>query len=91
LLLKNIRIPDNVDRDHWLLMNVTKILDHNAECQCSELAKLAYRCTPCGSCRFHSAKLLVTRKVAPAWLVEECQYDAVSDTRELVAEHSAEA
>jgi hypothetical protein len=91
LLLKNIRIPDDVDRRHWLLMDLTKILEQNSECQCSKLAVLAYRCTPCGSCRFHSARLLITRKVAPDWLVNECQFDAVSDTRQLVAQVSAKS
>jgi hypothetical protein len=86
LLIKNIRIPGDVNRRHWLLMALTKVLEQNSECQCSELAVLAYGCTPCGSCRFHSAKLLITRKVAPAWLVNECPFDAVSDTRELVSE-----
>lgn len=42
-----------------------------------------YHETPCGGCRFDAAKLLVQRKVAPAWLTEECRWDCVSDTRQL--------
>jgi hypothetical protein len=91
VLLKNIRIPEDTDQCHSLLMDVTNILEHNLEARCEELATLAYRLTPCGSCRFDSAKLLITRKVASAWLIQECRYDAVPDTRELVAEFPVEA
>jgi hypothetical protein len=83
VLLKHLRIPEDVHRAHWVLMDLIKIMKENTESDCSELAKRAYRWTPCGSCRNRSAKLLIGRKVAPAWLIDECQEDAVSETREL--------
>jgi hypothetical protein len=88
LLLKHLQIPEDVHRAHWFLMDLIRILERNADADCSELAKRAYRWTPCGSCRSKSAKLLIERKVAPAWLIEECQDDAVSETRQLAKSSS---
>ena len=34
-------------------------------------------------------KLLLTQKVAPAWLLEECRLDSETDTRELIEKASA--
>src|SRR5207253_9550453 len=82
LLLENTRIPEDVDRQHCMLLDVIRILEHNPESQCRDLARLVYGITPCGSCRQDAAELLIGRKVAPAWLIEECQHDVVSDTRE---------
>ncbi len=84
-LVKNLRIPEDVNQRHWLLMDLFEILELNPESRCEELAQIIYRTTPCGACRSRSAKLLIIRNVAPAWLIDECRYDAVSDTRELVA------
>ena len=68
LLLESLRIPEDLDDLHALLMDVRKILEHNPESKCHELAKIVYRLTPCGSCRHGAAKLLINRKVAPVWL-----------------------
>jgi hypothetical protein len=88
LILETLSIPDDADQRHGLLMDVVKVLEQNPAARCETLALLAYRLTPCGSCRFHAVKLLVDRNVAPAWLIAECGYDAVSDTRELVEQLS---
>ena len=79
-----IEIPgDDCDR-HSLLMNVTKMLENNASADCSQLGVIAYALTPCDLCRFHSARLLHDRHVAPAWLTEECRYDANDNCRAFV-------
>src|SRR5262249_23484161 len=89
LLLSSIRLPENQDDCHGLMMDVRKILEKNPGADCRGLALLAYRVTPCAECRFAAAKLLVQRKVAPRWLAEECRWDCVSDTRELVGVSTA--
>lgn len=83
LLLTHLRLPEDQDDRHWLLLDVTKILEHNPAARCDALALWAYRWTPCGSCRHGAAKLLIDRNVAPEWLLEECQYDSDPDTRRL--------
>jgi hypothetical protein len=84
LLRDQLQLPEDADDRHWLLMDVTKVLEENPDARCDELALWAYRWTPCGSCRYHAAKLLLTRTTAPKWLRNECQFDSYADTRELV-------
>jgi hypothetical protein len=84
LLLRHLRIPADQNNCHWLLMDLKKVLHENPGASCRDLALIAYDATPCGECRFHATRLLLDRKVAPAWLIEECRFDAESDTRELV-------
>lgn len=84
LFVETLRIPEDADQRHGLLMDVVKVLEQNPSALCQPLALLAYRLTPCGPCRFHSVKLLIERTAPPSWLVAECGYDAVSDIRELV-------
>jgi hypothetical protein len=84
LLLTHLRLPEDQDQRHWLLMDVIKILEENDAARSDVLASWVYRWTPCGSCRRHAAKLLIMRGAAPKWLIEECQYDSDPDTRRLV-------
>jgi hypothetical protein len=84
-LLGALRLPEDEYQCHGFLMDLLEVLEHNPESKCYELAMIIYRFTPCGNCRRHAAKLLINRKVAPAWLIEECRYDAIADTRCLVA------
>jgi len=83
LLLASFRVPEDVVQSHWWLMDLLQILEHNRESKCHELAKRIYRLTPCSSCRHDATKLLISRNVAPRWLIEECRHDAVEDTRKL--------
>jgi hypothetical protein len=41
--------------------------------------------TPCGNCRFRSARLLLKQQAAPQWLMEECRHDSGKECRELFA------
>ena len=58
-------------------MDVIKVLENNPEADCSRLGVIAYASTPCENCRFHAARLLLDRHVAPGWLTEECRFDSV--------------
>jgi hypothetical protein len=85
-----LRLLEDVDQRHGFLDDLLEVLKHNPESKCQELATIIYRLTPCGSCRHDAAKLLINRKVAPAWLIEECQHDAVADTRKLAGKPPVE-
>ena len=81
LLLSHLRVPDDPDQRHSLMMDLIKIVEQNPSAPCLELAVPAYGATPCSVCRSKAVKLLATRKVAPSWLVEECRWDSNSATR----------
>jgi hypothetical protein len=89
LILEAIEFPDDEDKLHWLLTDVIEVLENNPQSDCSELAVLTYASTPCQNCRYRSATLLRGQNVAPAWLIEECRYDANDDCRKLMTESNA--
>lgn len=80
-LLDAIELPSDCDLSHWLLMDVTKLLESNPTADCSRLGVAVYALTPCGHCRFHAARLLQSRGAAPHWLGDECCHDAEADCR----------
>jgi len=84
LVLESFALPDDECETHWLLMDVVKMLETNAEADCSRLGMIAYASTPCANCRSDSARLLHRRNAAPEWLTEECRYDASPECREVV-------
>lgn len=90
LLNDNLTLPDNRDECHRIISNLMKILEQNPSADCTELALRLYLTTPCAICRSGTAELLFRQKVAPAWRVDECRWDANSDIRELIEsmEHS---
>jgi hypothetical protein len=69
---------------HWLLLVGIKVLEKNLNADCSRLGILGYALTPCSSCRFYAARLLLARQAAPEWLVAECRHDSGADCRALV-------
>jgi hypothetical protein len=69
-------------------MDVIKVLEENPEADASRLGVVGYAETPCGTCRFHAARLLQNRRIAPDWLKEECPYGSGEDCRKLVEETS---
>ena len=84
-LCAHLRLPEDEDARHGLLLGVTKILEANHAARPDVLALWVYRWTPCGQCRCRAAEVLIDRDAAPAWLLEECRYDSNPDTRQLVA------
>jgi hypothetical protein len=83
-ILEAMELPDDECELHGLLMDVIKALEKNPEADSSRLGVLAYASTPCENCRFYAARLLLNQHAAPAWLIEECQYDSGEDCRALV-------
>jgi hypothetical protein len=60
-------------------MDVIEVLKQNGESDSSQLGIVCYASTPCERCRYDAAWLLAEDRVAPAWLIEECRFDAFSD------------
>jgi hypothetical protein len=83
-ILEAMELPDDECELHWLLMDVIKVLEKNPEADGSRLGILGYALTPCGSCRFDAARLLLNQQVAPEWLGEECRYDSGEECRALL-------
>jgi hypothetical protein len=83
LILEGIEIPNDPCNLHWLLWNVIGVLKKNPKADGSRLGVIAYALTPCATCRFNAAKLLLQQQAAPGWLMEECRYDCGEDCRKL--------
>ncbi len=82
-ILESMEFSENECETHWLLMDAIKILEKNPEADCFPLGVLAYASTPCENCRFHAARLLHQKQVAPEWLTEESRYDSAKECRGL--------
>jgi hypothetical protein len=83
LLIEAMDIPQDDWERHSLLMDIIEILEKNPQADCSWLGLVTYASTPCENCRHDAARLLHSRRVAPAWLTEECRYDSAVETRKL--------
>jgi hypothetical protein len=88
IILEALGLPDDASERHWILMNVIKILEKNREADCSQLGLVTYDLTPCANCRCDAARLLLSQRVAPEWLVAECRYDCGEDCSKLVEPQS---
>ncbi len=84
LLLDSLRLPDDPCECHGIVMDLVKLLSANADLPSGGLAIRAYAATPCGACRSDAVEILVARQAAPDWLMEECRWDSVAETRDLV-------
>jgi hypothetical protein len=85
-ILEALELPEDACALHWLLMDVVKMLEENADADPSQLGVAAYALTPCATCRYYATRMLLNRRAAPDWLIEECRYDSCADCRELVGQ-----
>ncbi len=85
-ILDCIELSEDTWDLHQLLHGVIHVLEENSNADASKLGLVVYACTPCGDCRFRGARVLHQRQVAPAWLIEECRFDAEKKTRKLPEE-----
>ena len=63
-ILEAVELPDDECDLHWLLMDVIKVLEKNPEADCSRLGVIGYALTPCETCRFYAARLLLNQQAA---------------------------
>jgi hypothetical protein len=90
-ILEAMEFPDDECELHWLLMDAVKVLEKHPVADCSRLAVIAYASTPCETCRFYAARLLLNQWVAPEWLKDECRHDSCDDCRALAAQGTGSA
>lgn len=85
-LLTVAELPQDEWWLHYCLMDVLNFLENNPEADSSQLGLIAYFHTPCAMCRSRAIERLVEERVAPDWLLAECQNDCDEDCRELAAD-----
>ena len=73
-----IEFPDDEYELHSLFMSVRDVLEMNADADAAQLGIIGYASTPCGLCREHFLRALIRQNAAPAWLADECRFDAVT-------------
>jgi hypothetical protein len=83
-ILTFLELPDDDIERHSLLMDVLKVLEKNSGADGAQLGIISYASTPCGLCRYKSVRLMLRQRAAPAWLLEECRFDAVEGCRQLM-------
>ncbi|WP_146117637.1 MULTISPECIES: hypothetical protein [Pirellulaceae] len=86
LIINAIEIPADSDDRHGLLIDILDVIEENTPADVVLLGQVIYFHTPCTICRNAATKVLLQRKQAPKWLIEEVERDADEDARELVKE-----
>ena len=86
LVLDQVELPEDPGDRHWMLIDLCNLLKENETADSSKLGQLAYFHNPCQMCRCSAAELLFSQGCVPAWLAEECRFDAEEETRSLVDE-----
>jgi hypothetical protein len=82
-IMEALEHPGDECEFHWLLMEARKVLEKNPQADGSRLGIIAYALTPCESCRYCAAQVLLNKQVVPEWLREECRHDSCEDCRVL--------
>lgn len=76
---------------HELCIGAKHYVAANPSPEAERTLVLVYENTPCSMCRYTAVKNLVEMDRLPAWIREECRYDAGEDTRALVKGPSTDA
>ncbi len=85
-ILELLRLPDEDHVRHDILSDLNHVLERHPTADAEQLALISYFHTPCQYCRYYAARLLLTQRVAPQWLLDECRHDAGEETRHLETE-----
>ena len=88
-ILSAIELPDDDFERHSLFMSVIEVLEANPDAHAEELGIISYASTPCGLCRNDAVRVLLRQNAAPAWLAEECRFDAFSRVVESIRDPPA--
>jgi hypothetical protein len=84
LIEQALRQPMSDDDFHSLGMDVLGFVKANPTGEAEPILCLIYEKGPCSNCRGSCVKHLIALQRLPDWMIEECRYDADSETRELV-------
>jgi len=80
-LLAALTLPDDAWERHSVLSDLVEVLRENPAADCSRLATIIYRFTPCEICRYKAVQLLHAQAAIPGWMKEECRFDSYADTQ----------
>jgi hypothetical protein len=73
--------PDDL---HFLGLQLTHFAEAHPDSEAVPLLQHLYEEGPCGMCRRHTVKLLALLNALPAWMREECRWDAYDGVREFM-------
>ncbi|QDU04599.1 hypothetical protein V6x_43270 [Gimesia chilikensis] len=82
-LLAALSLPEDASESHSVLSDLIEVLKENPTADCSSLARVIYRFTPCEICRYKAVQLLHDRSRIPDWMANECRFDSYAETRTL--------
>ncbi len=81
--------PDSDKHDwHSMAYDALKVFESNPTSDALDTLMLIYERNPCLNCRLRCVKLLDDLKAIPAWMLEECAFDASQKIREWVHKRS---
>lgn len=80
-----LRPLDDADKTHNLIGSLLDVFKANSTTEGRVPLLFAYEHSPCAICRMDAVQLLVGQGLVPAWLREECRFDANEEMRELVS------
>ncbi len=79
-----LEVAGDVHDAHDLVYSLIRIFKENPVGEAQPSLVFAYEHSPCMNCRKKVVGLLLGQGLAPAWLAEECRFDANEEIRELV-------
>lgn len=83
-----IFVPGDEHELHTVISDLVDVFEAHPLPSGIRLMLFAYEHSPCGNCRSRATEVLARVHGVPAWLAEECQFDAMDDTRERFARSS---
>lgn len=86
LIENQIRFETDSDRLHLICGNTSHVYKDNPLPEGMKPLLAAYDRGPCSVCRCTCLETIQKIGELPDWLIEECQYDAYSETRKMAAE-----
>lgn len=89
VFLAVLEAAESHDDVHALGFGLVDILAQNDVAEAFALRSLLYERQPCSLCRTKVVRQLMTSRTIPAWMLQECQFDADDDTRQAVASYTA--
>ncbi len=80
-----LHVPDDPDDLHGIIHDLLDIFEKPAGGEAARLMLFAYEHSPCGNCRARAVKALDKIDAVPAWMAQECRFDAMEELRERFA------
>jgi hypothetical protein len=82
ILIDFLRSECDEDARHWIGMSAEDIAEAHLSADSVAVLGALYEHGPCSFCRWRAVSELRKREQLPAWMLEECRYDANLDLGE---------